>query len=233
MAAQWSIFEQLVTTYFTTTPSRSAKESAIFLANAYISATATAQTPFGNTTLIPRLDILIEAFESTFSSNEKSASPTTPDTYSKLAQGIIKYWSPGGVILNPLPPASPTIAPVVAGFFIPTIQFNEILNQAVNNISGQLPLSSNEIRNALIQDVIVGDPFVALPSPIVLFPGALQPLQAELYLAFTPGNTAQQSAQLLAQAFRNHLSTLFGIYIGFMPPGSPLPINIIPWSGIN
>ncbi len=233
MAAQWSIFEQSVTTYFTTTPARNATESAIFLTNAYISATITAQTSFGNTTLVPRPDILIEAFESTFTSNEKSLSSTTPDTYSKLAQGIIKYWSPGGVILNPLPPASPTIAPVVAGFFIPNIQFNAILEQALNDISSKLPLSSNEIRNALTQNAIVGDPFIALPSPIVIFPGVAQQLQIELYSAFTPGNTAQQSAQLLAQAFRNHLSTLFGIYIGFMPPGSPLPINIIPWAGIN
>jgi hypothetical protein len=52
-------------------------------------------------------------------------------------------------------------------------------------------------------------------------------------LAFTPGNSHQQSAQLLAQAFRNHLSTLFGIYIGFMPPGSVLPINIVTWAGIT
>ena len=96
-----------------------------------------------------------------------------------------------------------------------------------------VPITDNALRNAITDGPIVGDPFVAIPSPIVLFPGAPQQLEAELMLAFTPGNTHEQSAQLLAQAFRNHLSTLFGIYIGFMPPGSTLPINIITWSGIT
>ena len=231
MPAQWNTFEQSVAAYFRTAPAGSAKESAKFLAAQYLIATAPAQTQFGQTTLVPKIDILINAFEGVFSANEKSAESTTPSSYSGLANGIIKYWSPGGVILNPFPAAPPTIAPVVAGFFIPNIQFNDIMDQAM--VDSTVPITENELRNAITDGPIVGDPLVAIPSPIVLFPGVPQQLEAELMLAFTPGNTHEQSAQLLAQAFRNHLSTLFGIYIGFMPPGSILPINIITWSGIT
>lgn len=231
MPAQWNIFEQSVATYFRTAPAAGAKEAAKFLAAQYLIATAPAQTQFGQTTLVPKIDILINAFEGVFSANEKSAESTTPSSYSGLANGIIKYWSPGGVILNPFPAAPPTIAPVVAGFFIPNIQFNDIMDQAMADST--VPINENTLRNAITSGPIVGDPFVAIPSPIVLFPGVPQQLEAELMLAFTPGNTHEQSAQLLAQAFRNHLSTLFGIYIGFMPPGSTLPINIITWSGIT
>ena len=231
MPAQWNTFEQAVATYFRTAPATGAKDAAKFLATQYLIATAPAQTQFGQTTLVPKIDILIDAFSGVFSVNEKSTEATTPSSYSGLANGIIKYWSPGGVILNPFPAAPPTIAPVVAGFFIPNIQFNDIMDQAMADST--IPLNENTLRNAITDGPVVGDPIVAIPSPIVLFPGAPQQLEAELMLAFTPGNTHEQSAQLLAQAFRNHLSTLFGIYIGFMPPGSTLPINIVTWSGIT
>jgi hypothetical protein len=227
MPAQWNTFEQAVATYFRTAPATSAKDAAKFLATQYLIATAPAQTQFGQTTLVPKIGILIDAFEGVFSANEKS----TKASYSGLANGIIKYWSPGGVILNPFPAAPPTIAPVVAGFFIPNIQFNDIMDQAMADST--ITINENTLRNAITNGPVVGDPIVAIPSPIVLFPGAPQQLEAELMLAFTPGNTHEQSAQLLAQAFRNHLSTLFGIYIGFMPPGSTLPINIVTWSGIT
>jgi hypothetical protein len=70
MPAQWNTFEYAVASYFSKAPARGAKDAAKFLAAQYLIATAPAQTQFGQMTLVPKIDILINAFEGVFSANE-------------------------------------------------------------------------------------------------------------------------------------------------------------------
>ena len=209
-----------------------------------------------------RQKILRDAIDKMLSANRGKDRRLTVADFLPAALAFVKYWTPGvGVLISPFPPAPPCVAPVPAGFFISEDQFNSVMgvvqksNSSGNansfaNISGDGVNGSSgggggdgtgangmgdtkSLFDRITGQAVANDPVVLIPSPIVLFPGNPLLLAKDLHFAMTKSNSPQATATNLTKAFSNHLSTIIGIYIGFLPPGSLPPFTIVVFNGIT
>ena len=257
MAVNWTLFEQSVTSYWSTPiPGKTEKKTAAFMASTYVATTMLAQTQFGNMPIIPKPNILYNGFMNLYENNintARSGMPPTPLQYMPLAKALIQYWTSvplfpefggNGVLFNPMPPAPPTVAPIPAGAFIKqkdlddavdilmnnTIQNPSIANMA-QHIKGGLPMVEKSLRKGAFNL----DPLILLASPFSIFAGVPHMLAIELYNAIggTTPRSASQAASNLTNVLKNQLTLVSGFYIGFMPPGSVPPLAIVPWSGLT
>jgi hypothetical protein len=112
------------------------------------------------------------------------------------------------------------------------------LNQALDfaGVDQIQPATGNDLKAKIISSAVVNDPVVLFPSPIVLFPGNPIQLAKDLHFAMSKSFTPQATAKNLVKAFKNHLSSIVGIYIGFKDPATPpqpLPFTIVVFNGIS
>ena len=255
MPALWPPFEQTVT-HFLTKGTLSQDQFVKMLAAAYTVATTPITVKYGSgPTPQPVLNgplrqkILRDAIDKMLSANRGKDRRLTVADFLPAALAFVKYWTPGvGVLISPFPPAPPCVAPVPAGFFLSEDQFNSVMgvftkdNSTANALfppglfgdgSGANAVDTNSLYSKITSQVVANDPVVLIPSPIVLFPGNPLLLAKDLHFAMTKSNSPQATATNLTKAFSSHLSTIIGIYIGFLPPGSVPPITIVVFNGIT
>ncbi len=240
MAALWQPFERAVTQFLTKTTDKQISFTE-FLAGAYTVATTPITVKYTTGPITQpvingalKQKILKDAIDKMLTANSKKNEPLKPIDFLPAAIAFCKYWTPGiGVIISPVPAAPPCFAPIVAGYFISQDEFNQAAEFAgIKNLSSD----TEDIFSKVLKEAIVSDPVVVFPSPIVLFPGNPLLLANDLHFAMTKSFSPQATAKNLVTAFRNHLSTIIGIYIGFKDPATPpqpLPFTIIVFNGIS
>ena len=211
---------------------------------------------------VTRQKILRDAIDKMLTANRGKDRKLTVADFLPAALAFVKYWTPGvGVLMSPFPPAIPCVSPVPAGFFLSEDQFNSVMGVVQKSNSGANANSFAKISDGgsggaggggggdgtgtngmgdtkslfdrITSQAVINDPVVIVPSPIVLFPGNPLLLAKDLHFAMTKSNSPQATATNLTKAFSNHLSTIIGIYIGFLPPGSVPPITIVVFNGIT
>ena len=241
MASLWQPFERSVVEFLTRT-TLSQDEFVKFLAGAYTVATTPISLKYSTGTItqpvingVLKQKILRDALTKMLNTNSTKSEQLAFLDYLPAAIGFLKYWTPGiGVLISPLPAAPPCFAPIVAGFTISQDDLNQALDFAgVDQIQ---PATGNDLKAKIISSAVVNDPVVLLPSPIVLFPGNPIQLAKDLHFAMSRSFTPQATAKNLVKAFKNHLSSIVGIYIGFKDPATPpqpLPFTIVVFNGIS
>jgi hypothetical protein len=241
MASLWQPFERSVVEFLTRT-TLSQDEFVKFLAGAYTVATTPISLKYSTGTItqpvvngVLKQKILRDALTKMLNVNSTKSEQLAFLDYLPTAIGFLKYWTPGiGVLISPLPAAPPCFAPIVAGFAISQDDLNQALDFAgVDQIQ---PTTGNDLKAKIISSAVVNDPVVLLPSPIVLFPGNPIQLAKDLHFAMSRSFTPQATAKNLVKAFKNHLSSMVGIYIGFKDPATPpqpLPFTIVVFNGIS
>ena len=247
MPALWPPFENTVS-QFLTKGTLSQDQFIKMIAGAYTVATtpitvnySTGPIPQPVLTGIARQKILRDAMEKVLNAGKVATDTLTVKDFLPAALGFIKYWTPGvGVLISPLPAPPPCVAPVVAGTFLSDDEFKSALPSdiafdaaaslaALGNADGD----TKSLYSRITSQAVVNDPVVIVPSPIVLFPGNPLLLAKDLHFAMTRSFSPQATATNLTKAFSNHLSTIMGIYIGLLPPGSVPPFTIVVFNGIT
>jgi hypothetical protein len=241
MASLWQPFERSVVEFLTRT-TLSQDEFVKFLAGAYTVATTPISLKYSTGTItqpvvngVLKQKILRDALTKMLNTNSTKNKQLAFLDYLPAAIGFLKYWTPGiGVLISPLPAAPPCFAPIVAGFTVSQDDLNQALDFAgVDQIQ---PATGNDLKAKIISSAVVNDPVVLFPSPIVLFPGNPIQLAKDLHFAMSKSFTPQATAKNLVKAFKNHLSSIVGIYIGFKDPATPpqpLPFTIVVFNGIS
>ena len=236
MAALWQPFQQAVTEFL----KRGYDDQDTFckfIAGAYSVATTPVTVNYSTGTIVQpvlnavtRQDAIRKAFNKVFTVGSQSQDKLKPIDFLPAALAFLEYWTPGiGVTMSPIPAAPPCFAPIVAGYFIKQDEFDQAIEFANLDIT-------QEQYELLLDIGVKGDPVVVFPSPIVLFPGNPLTLANDLHRAMTQSFTPQAVATNLVTAFSNHLSTIFGIYIGFKDPATPptpLPFTIVVFNGLS
>lgn len=236
MASLWNQFEIVVTEFFKRGNGDSDACSK-FLAGAYSVATTPISVKYSSGTIVQpvlnavsKQDLIRKGFNEVINVGKTSESQLKPIDFLPAAIAFIKYWTPGiGVLISPLPAAPPCFAPIVAGYFLNQNEFNEVI--AFNN----LDITEKDLELTL-KTATQGDPVVLLPSPIVLFPGNPLTLANDLHFALTQSFTPNATAKNLVIAFKKHLASIRGIYIGFKDPATPptpIPFTIVAFNGIS
>jgi hypothetical protein len=186
---------------------------------------------------IVRQKILRDAMEKVLNASKVATDTLTVKDFLPAALGFIKYWTPGiGVLISPLPAPPPCVAPVIAGTFLSDDEFKSALPDDAAPLLAALGTTDGDTKSLysrIVSQAVVNDPVVILPSPIVLFPGNPLLLAKDLHFAMTKSFSPQATATNLTKAFSNHLSTIIGIYIGLLPPGSVPPFTIVVFNGIT
>lgn len=240
MAALWQPFEQSVVQFLTKT-TLSQDNFVKFLAGAYTTATTPITVNYTNGAInqpvlngVLNQKILRNGLTKMLNANSSKNEQLSFSDYLPAAIEFLKYWTPGiGVLISPLPAAPPCFAPVVAGFVVSQDDLNQALDFAGVD---QTSMDGENLRSKIISSAVVNDPVVLLPSPIVLFPGNPIQLAKDLHFAMSRSFTPQATAKNLVRAFKNHLSSIVGIYIGFKDPTTPpqpLPFTVVVFNGIS
>mgnify|MGYP000096902419 CR=1 FL=1 len=243
MPALWPTFENTVS-QFLTKGTLSQDQFIKMIAGAYTVATtpitvnySTGPVPQPVLNGIVRQKILRDAMEKVLNASKVATDTLTVKDFLPAALGFIKYWTPGiGVLISPLPAPPPCIAPVIAGTFLSDDEFKSALPDDAAPLLAALGTTDGDTKSLysrIVSQAVVNDPVVILPSPIVLFPGNPLLLAKDLHFAMTKSFSPQATATNLTKAFSNHLSTIIGIYIGLLPPGSVPPFTIVVFNGIT
>jgi len=243
MPALWPTFENTVS-QFLTKGTLSQDQFIKMIAGAYTVATtpitvnySTGPVPQPVLNGIVRQKILRDAMEKVLNASKVATDTLTVKDFIPAALGFIKYWTPGiGVLISPLPAPPPCIAPVIAGTFLSDDEFKSALPDDAAPLLAALGTTDGDTKSLysrIVSQAVVNDPVVILPSPIVLFPGNPLLLAKDLHFAMTKSFSPQATATNLTKAFSNHLSTIIGIYIGLLPPGSVPPFTIVVFNGIT
>jgi hypothetical protein len=243
MPALWPTFENTVS-QFLTKGTLSQDQFIKMIAGAYTVATtpitvnySTGPVPQPVLNGIVRQKILRDAMEKVLNASKVATDTLTVKDFIPAALGFIKYWTPGiGVLISPLPAPPPCVAPVIAGTFLSDDEFKSALPDDAAPLLAALGTTDGDTKSLysrIVSQAVVNDPVVILPSPIVLFPGNPLLLAKDLHFAMTKSFSPQATATNLTKAFSNHLSTIIGIYIGLLPPGSVPPFTIVVFNGIT
>jgi len=243
MPALWPTFENTVS-QFLTKGTLSQDQFIKMIAGAYTVATtpitvnySTGPVPQPVLNGIIRQKILRDAMEKVLNAGKVATDTLTVKDFLPAALGFIKYWTPGiGVLISPLPAPPPCVAPVITGTFLSDDEFKSALPDDAAPLLATLGSSDGDTKSLysrIVSQAVVNDPVVILPSPIVLFPGNPLLLAKDLHFAMTKSFSPQATATNLTKAFSNHLSTIIGIYIGLLPPGSVPPFTIVVFNGIT
>jgi len=243
MPALWPTFENTVS-QFLTKGTLSQDQFIKMIAGAYTVATtpitvnySTGPVPQPVLNGIVRQKILRDAMEKVLNAGKVATDTLTVKDFLPAALGFIKYWTPGiGVLISPLPAPPPCVAPVIAGTFLSDDEFKSALPDDAAPLLAALGTTDGDTKSLysrIVSQAVVNDPVVILPSPIVLFPGNPLLLAKDLHFAMTKSFSPQATATNLTKAFSNHLSTIIGIYIGLLPPGSVPPFTIVVFNGIT
>lgn len=243
MPALWPTFENTVS-QFLTKGTLSQDQFIKMIAGAYTVATtpitvnySTGPVPQPVLNGIVRQKILRDAMEKVLNASKVATDTLTVKDFLPAALGFIKYWTPGiGVLISPLPAPPPCVAPVIAGTFLSDDEFKSALPDDAAPLLAALGTTDGDtesLYSRIVSQAVVNDPVVILPSPIVLFPGNPLLLAKDLHFAMTKSFSPQATATNLTKAFSNHLSTIIGIYIGLLPPGSVPPFTIVVFNGIT
>ncbi len=243
MPALWPTFENTVS-QFLTKGTLSQDQFIKMIAGAYTVATtpitvnySTGPVPQPVLNGIVRQKILRDAMEKVLNASKVATDTLTVKDFLPAALGFIKYWTPGiGVLISPLPAPPPCVAPVIAGTFLSDDEFKSALPDDAAPLLAALGTTDGDTKSLysrIVSQAVVNDPVVILPSPIVLFPGNPLLLAKDLHFAMTKSFSPQATATNLTKAFSNHLSTIIGIYIGLLPPGSVPPFTIVVFNGIT
>jgi len=243
MPALWPTFENTVS-QFLTKGTLSQDQFIKMIAGAYTVATtpitvnySTGPVPQPVLNGIVRQKILRDAMEKVLNASKVATDTLTVKDFLPAALGFIKYWTPGiGVLISPLPAPPPCVAPIIAGTFLSDDEFKSALPDDAAPLLAALGTTDGDTKSLysrIVSQAVVNDPVVILPSPIVLFPGNPLLLAKDLHFAMTKSFSPQATATNLTKAFSNHLSTIIGIYIGLLPPGSVPPFTIVVFNGIT